>query len=281
MAMSEGSATRVCMDSARRIEGTLPGDGLEELAAAANELTPPMPHERKWVLRSEAGVLLDGLLTRCARGHGALDVGLSYEKARLVASHATDRNVEEVIATAEGMTCIELRRKLDADEERHMCTRRELDLRVPRSVALLLREAMAAARKAAGKWVPQGECLRMIAHHFVDTWGPALRQKRTSRNEVMARDKGYCTTPFCSKSAGHVHHIDLRSHGGSDEPSNKVAICVVHHLRGVHMGRVRVSGRAPDQLVWELGERRIRPRRKQVAVGWTPARWGADAFARW
>jgi hypothetical protein len=138
------------------------------------------------------------------------------------------------------MTCIELRRNLDADEETQMCTRRELDLRVPRSVALLLREAMAAARKAAGKWVPQGECLRMIAQHFVDTWGPALRQKRTSRNEVMARDKGYCTTP--------------------DEAWNRVAICAVHHLRGVHMGRIRVSGRAPDELVWELGERPIRPR---------------------
>jgi hypothetical protein len=185
---------------------------------------------------------------------------VSYEKARLVASHANDRNLEELIAAAEAMTCIALRRKLDADEERQMCTRRELDLRVPRSVALLLREAMAAARKAAGKWIPQGECLRMIAQHFVDTWGPALRQKRTSRNEIMARDKGYCRTPCCSKSAGHVHHIGFRSHGGSEDPSNKVAICVVHHLRGVHMGRVRVSGRAPDELVWELGERRIRPR---------------------
>jgi len=181
---------------------------------------------------------------------------LSYEKARLVASHATDRNLEELIATAEGATCIELRRKLDADEERQMCTRRELDLRLPRSVGLLLRAAMAAARKAAGRWIPQSECLRMIAQHFVDTWGPALRQKRTARNEVMVRDKGFCKTPFCSKSAGHVHHIDLRSQGGSDDPSNMLAICVVHHLRGVHMGRVRVSGRAPDELVWELGERR-------------------------
>src|SRR3954465_6672491 len=81
--MSEGSATRVCMESARRIEGTLRGDGLEELAAAANELTPPMPHERKGILRSEAGILLDGLLTRCARGHGALDVAIGEGLASL------------------------------------------------------------------------------------------------------------------------------------------------------------------------------------------------------
>src|SRR3954467_3697966 len=83
MAMSEGSATTMCMESARRIERTLPGDGLEELAAAANELTPPMPHERKGILRSEAGILLDGLLTRCARGHGALDVAIGEGLASL------------------------------------------------------------------------------------------------------------------------------------------------------------------------------------------------------
>jgi hypothetical protein len=180
---------------------------------------------------------------------------LSHEKARLVASHATDRNLGELIATAEAMTCIALRRKLDADEERQMCTRRELDLRVPRSVGLLLRAAMDAARKAAGRWLPPGECLRVIAQHFVDTWGRALKQRQTPRNEVIARDKGCCKTPYCSKAANHAHHIEFRSHGGSDDPSNQVAICSVHHLRGVHMGRIRVWGRAPDDLHWELGER--------------------------
>src|SRR3954453_7186800 len=71
------------MDTARRIEGTLPDDGLERLAAAADALPAPMPHERKWVLRSEAGILLDGLLTRCARGHGALDVAIGEGLAAL------------------------------------------------------------------------------------------------------------------------------------------------------------------------------------------------------
>jgi hypothetical protein len=32
-----------------------------------------------------------------------------------------------------------------------------------------------------------------------------------------------------------------------------VSLCAVHHLRGVHMGRLRVSGTAPDRLRWELG----------------------------
>jgi hypothetical protein len=29
-------------------------------------------------------------------------------------------------------------------------------------------------------------------------------------------------------------------------------LCAVHHLQGVHMGRIRVWGSAPDQLHWEV-----------------------------
>src|SRR3954467_2830760 len=49
---------------------------LDAIASAAWVLEPPMPHERKWVLRSEAGILIDKLLARCARGRGALDVAI-------------------------------------------------------------------------------------------------------------------------------------------------------------------------------------------------------------
>src|SRR3954465_2658494 len=56
---------------------------LDAIASAAWGLTPPMPHERKWVLRSEAGVLLDKLLSRCARGRGALDVAIGEGPAAM------------------------------------------------------------------------------------------------------------------------------------------------------------------------------------------------------
>ena len=31
--------------------------------------------------------------------------------------------------------------------------------------------------------------------------------------------------------------------------------CAFHHLRGVHAGRLRCAGRAPDGLTWHLGIR--------------------------
>jgi hypothetical protein len=44
--------------------------------------------------------------------------------------------------------------------------------------------------------------------------------------------------------------------GGPDEPWNRTTLCAFHHHRGVHTGVVRITGRAPDALVFELaGER--------------------------
>jgi len=45
----------------------------------------------------------------------------------------------------------------------------------------------------------------------------------------------------------------VRSHGGSDDPSNRISLCAAHHLNGVHMGWIKVSGTAPDELRWKLG----------------------------
>lgn len=50
----------------------------------------------------------------------------------------------------------------------------------------------------------------------------------------------------------HDHHIRFRSAGGGDELENRTTLCAWHHLRGVHAGLVRLEGRAPDGLRFEL-----------------------------
>jgi hypothetical protein len=47
----------------------------------------------------------------------------------------------------------------------------------------------------------------------------------------------------------------FRSLGGEDVEENLVALCAAHHLHGVHLGWVRVFGKAPDRLTWHLGVR--------------------------
>jgi len=54
------------------------------------------------------------------------------------------------------------------------------------------------------------------------------------------------------------HHLRFLSAGGADEPWNRTTLCAFHHQRGVHAGRVRIWGRAPDALVFELGVGRYR-----------------------
>ncbi|HET7823865.1 MAG TPA: HNH endonuclease signature motif containing protein [Anaeromyxobacter sp.] len=177
---------------------------------------------------------------------------VSYEKARLVASVADDANVGEWIARAEKATCVALRREIEAAEERQMCVRRELDLRVPRRVDRLLAAAFRAAREAEGRWLKAGECLARIAVHFIATWKPLLKERTTRSRKVIARGGGWCTVPGCSRPAVNSHHIEFLSHGGSDDLANQTGMCLPHHLRGVHMGYIRVRGTAPDALTWEL-----------------------------
>jgi hypothetical protein len=178
---------------------------------------------------------------------------VSYEKARLVATIADEDSLPAWIAQAEKATCIALRRLVDAAEDAQMCARRELAWRVPSRVAGLLRAAFRAAREAEGRWLTAGEALVRVAAHFIATWEDAVPARRTRSARVRARDLDLCQVPGCCRAATHVHHIQARSAGGGDEEWNLVALCTAHHLHAVHAGYVKVRGRAPHGLVWELG----------------------------
>jgi hypothetical protein len=61
--------------------------------------------------------------------------------------------------------------------------------------------------------------------------------------------------PGCSSYRNfHDHHIEFRSHGGPDDRWNRTTLCAAHHQRAVHggIGRIRIRGRDPDGLRFEL-----------------------------
>ena len=130
---------------------------------------------------------------------------------------------------------------------------RVLRARVPVRIALLLQAAFRAVRAAEGRLLDDGRCLVRVARHFVETWKPHVKKARTLSQKVRERDLGRCQVPGCSRRAVHAHHVEPRSHGGADAAENLVALCACHHLRGIHGGYIRVRGRAPDALVWEVG----------------------------
>jgi hypothetical protein len=163
--------------------------------------------------------------------------------------------VEAWISMGEKMTCIELKRAVEADEERKMCAEGKLPLALPEEVSELFHEACRAVDAAENRDVPRAEALVIMARHFIEVWKDALKERNTWSRRVRERDGGWCSVPGCSRPAAHAHHLQYRSHGGKDVDANGGATCVPHHLHGIHEGYVRVRGEAPDRLVWELGEK--------------------------
>jgi hypothetical protein len=100
-----------------------------------------------------------------------------------------------------------------------------------------------------------GAALEAMFDHFNDTWFcPAPRAYR-----VFERDGYRCTVPGCTSQRNlHAHHVLFRSRGGRDDLANLTTLCAAHHQRGVHTGVIRISGRAPEELVFELPLGRFR-----------------------
>jgi hypothetical protein len=180
---------------------------------------------------------------------------VSYEKARLIARHAHGGSVERFLELAERVTCIELKRILERDEDAQMCARREFRVWVPVHEAALVSAAFQAIRMAAGRPLTSGECIGLIAAHFVEVWKRVGARRMTLQQRILRRDRWLCQVPGCSKAAAHVHHIIPRSAGGTDDEKNLISLCAAHHLHGVHMGWVRVWRVGEDRLRWQLGVR--------------------------
>jgi len=122
----------------------------------------------------------------------------------------------------------------------------------------LFRAALCTVRRRVeaetGRLPTAGEALGAMLDHAFAAWGEDA--KVPARHRVFARDGWRCAAPGCSSMQNlHDHHVRFRSAGGSDAPENRVTLCAFHHLRGVHAGRLRCTGQAPDRLRWQLGIR--------------------------
>ncbi|HKA88059.1 MAG TPA: HNH endonuclease [Haliangiales bacterium] len=64
----------------------------------------------------------------------------------------------------------------------------------------------------------------------------------TTRRAVVRRQHGRCAVPGCRHAVfTDVHHIRLRSEGGTHDPDNLILLCAVHH-GAVHRGAVSIYG---------------------------------------
>ena len=176
-------------------------------------------------------------LVRLARAeHRAPEVATAFRAGRITLFQAEVLLRGGRVDRAERVT---LRRLEDEVPEA------EVAFRAPRDVAILF-EAMVAR---VG--------LEPMLDHAIVTWVEAGRAFEDYAD--FGRDGFRCTVPACTARRNlQSHHIVFRSAGGPDRPWNRTTLCAFHHHRGVHAGRVRIRGRAPDRLVYTLGVGRFR-----------------------
>ena len=87
---------------------------------------------------------------------------ITYEKARVLARHAEPDSLPGLIDKAAGMTCVALRRDLEAKEEAQMCARNTVSVWMTVRVAEVVKAAFRAARALAKRWLAPGECLGLV-----------------------------------------------------------------------------------------------------------------------
>jgi hypothetical protein len=137
----------------------------------------------------------------------------------------------------------------------------------PADVVQLFRAVLCTVRrrieKETGRMPTEGQALGAMLDYVFECWGIG-KGKTDPRDRVFERDGWLCTVPGCTSMRNlHSHHIIFRSAGGAHGPANRTSLCAFHHLRGVHAGRLRCTGRAPDGLTWQIG---IRPGRAPLAT---------------
>ncbi len=134
----------------------------------------------------------------------------------------------------------------------------------PADVMRLLRATLCTLRRRierrTGRCPTQGEAFGAMLDHALAEWLSRVRRPVRRAERVYARDGWRCTVPGCSSYRNlEDHHVVFRSLGGSHALANRTTLCAWHHHRGVHAGRVRCTGTAPDGLRFELGLRASRP----------------------
>ena len=129
----------------------------------------------------------------------------------------------------------------------------EVRIRGPVSVIAMLHAAISASKRAdEAHW----RGFERVLQHAETHW----RSGATHHDPVFERDGWRCAAPACTSRRNlHDHHVVFRSHGGGNAMENRITLCAWHHVRGIHAGRVRLTGSVTSALCWELGLRRDGP----------------------
>jgi hypothetical protein len=143
----------------------------------------------------------------------------------------------------------------DADRQMSAAARLETTVRfwAPKHIADDLLAVLEEVGHRETPWFPKWAVMTLLFEEVSRIWEREDPERTPGQRRIMMRDHYRCMVPGCTRRARlEAHHIVPRSQGGTNDAENLIALCHEHH-RLVHAGHVRITGRAPDRLRFELG----------------------------
>jgi len=197
---------------------------------------------------------------------------ITLTKALLLAKDGNPADIEARIADAASTTCQQVERESTEKEDRK---NRALGIRRlwgPKDAMETVAMAITTATRFSAEQeedVDAEEALAAMSQLFVSVWTAHLKGRTPGgkRRRVLDRTLGICAVPGCQRPAEHLHHITYRSHDGGQEETNLVGTCEQCHQRGIHRGKIVVTGEAGKLLIWEIGSVDGRPVEVWVTYG--------------
>lgn len=126
----------------------------------------------------------------------------------------------------------------------------------PAEMVSFLRAGLESCQDPDGGLMADWRRLEMLILGFLAEYldTPEVKRLRAAF-PTLERDGWICQTPVCSgRGPLHRHHAKPLGAGGLDVDWNITSLCAGHHIGHVHtMRSVRVVGRAPDGLMWQVG----------------------------
>jgi hypothetical protein len=127
-------------------------------------------------------------------------------------------------------------------------------VRVPADVAEHFMSMLRRVRQLHHYLLDDGQCVVWMLLRFAAVWAKPEIAALHQQYAIFERDGWQCASPHCTARRHlEAHHTEFRSHCGSDDAWNLSARCYGCHRSAIHDGFMRVSGRAPADMVQVLG----------------------------
>ena len=190
---------------------------------------------------------------------------LSWTKAREIVAVATPDTEEEWLEKARVLSNRDLEREVRRHDGRGTGGFASVTISMPVEILEMWHDAYELVERLSGTELEKWQVLEASLAELLGTHLPIANENGAStpetedekglpesvRNAVLDRDGWVCKFPACTmRKMLDVHHIEYRSHLGSDEMGNLISLCRIHHGL-IHRGICSISGTVSVDLKFE------------------------------